>query len=108
MAARKSHGVLSESKIEEEGLAIQRILDRFEAFNFLVNVSPVKDSKEKYLVVFQNNEVAQDAYHQADDIGYDMKKKWPDRPSPNRPIHYIANWDLCIREGKAFSGKKVG
>jgi len=93
---------------EHEGRSVDLIRRRFEQFDAFVEVIPEEDPSNRYLVVFENSEMAQDAFHQADDIGYELAKKWPARPNPNRPILYKAMSDLLIREGKAFSGQVMG
>jgi len=58
--------------------------------------------------MFEDSELALDAFQCANEIGYKLTKNWTGRPRPRRPMHYKAMKDLWIRTGKSFSGDKVG
>lgn len=103
---RKLIVTLRPDQMSQDDIAIRR---RFAQFNFLVDsVDKLGNSDSSYLVVFLNGEKARDAFERAGDLGYELTRKWPDRPNPRRPIKYISMRELLIREGKAFSGEVVG
>jgi len=96
----------------QDGLATECIRQMFAVFDDTVRVHfhSMEDSTNKYLVVFGDCEMAHEAFHWAEDNGYrgKVKKEWPERPSPKRPIQYMALEDLRMRKGKALSGDVVG
>jgi len=85
------------------------ILQRFRDFNYIVEkIEEIEGVDASYILAFPNCQIAKKAFLQAVDLDYKLKKKWPTRPSPKRPLHYISLKELTILEGKALSGKKVG
>jgi len=87
---------------------IDCIRTRFKEFYDVVTVTPVEGSDDSYQIAFEDCAVAQDAFYNAEEIGYKLTKKWPKRPNPSTPIKYRSMKKLTIRSGKAFSGPEVG
>jgi len=66
--------------------AIESIKSRLKDFNFEADIKPMQGIENSYLLCFADNEMAQDVFHKAGEIGFKVVKKWPARPNPNRPI----------------------
>jgi len=85
------------------------IRQRLRDFNLTVTRIEEEEAVDTiYTLVFPNCEMAENAFLHAKDLDYELKRKYPKRPNPKRPIEYISLGELVIREGKAFSGKVVG
>jgi len=103
---RKLILTLRPDQMSQDENVIRRRLEHFELK--VVSVNLLQGSDCRYLLIFPHSEMAQQAFHKADDLDYELTKKWPERPNPKRPIKYISMRWLLIREGKAFSGKIIG
>jgi len=85
------------------------ILQRMRDFNLTVTRIEEEEGVDAiYTLVFPNCEMAENAFLHSKDLDYELKRKYPKRPNPKRPIEYISLRELMIREGKAFSGEVVG
>jgi len=84
------------------------IAARFEKFN--LPLRSIEESHGNYILVFKTPKMTWEAYYKADYIDYELEKKWPDTPSPEKPIEYenVSLGPLTIREGKAFTQQYVG
>lgn len=107
MKFRKLLLTLRPDRIIQNECPIKRIYSRFEHLN-IVEVLPMKKRPNTYIIVFPHYTQAEEALSQANDIGYVLKKKWPPRPNPNRPLQYKSLASQKIRTGKSLSGKIVG
>jgi len=99
---------LPEDKTASRNDDIHSIRARFHELKIQVEVLPMEDKPNIYTLVCPNYEHAEEVLSRAHEIGYKIKKKWPPRPNPNRPLKYKSMAELQIRVGKAFSGRVVG
>lgn len=88
--------------------AIDSINRRLMEFNHVADIRPMQGTVNTYILTFSGSEMAQDAFHQGEEMGYKFEKKWPPRPNPKRPIRFISKVAQQILSGKAFSGEDRG
>jgi len=108
LRCKKLQVTLTINQFSRDEYQMERIRSRFEEMKFYVKVQPAEKNAQTYIITFKDSTEATNALLQANEIGYPLCKKWPTRPSPNRPIQYKSLTELIIREGKAFSGNEVG
>lgn len=84
------------------------IATRFAELN--LPLKSIERSNGRYIIAFVSPEMTWEAYYNADYIDYKLEKKWPDTPSPQKPIEYenVSPCPLTIRKGKAFSQQRCG
>lgn len=99
---------LKPEQIIKGASAIDIINRRLLQFGHVADIKPMEGRPNTYILSFPGSEMAQECFHQADEIGYKFEKKWPPRPSPSRPIRFKSLRCQQILSGKAFSGEHRG
>jgi len=91
--------------VQDEVAIRQRLSD----FNFTVDkIMKDEGADASYILVFQNCELADNVFRNAAKLDYKLRIRWPNRPSPGKPIKYISLKEQQIREGKSLNGEVLG
>jgi len=80
---------------------------RFEKFSYNVEISPIIWKPGSYVVVFEDEKLAEEALSQAEAIGYNLAKYRGRKPSPKCLVKYKALADLWIRTGKSMQQRRT-
>jgi len=87
---------------------IDHLKRKFSEFNYIVEIGHSSTKPGAYVVVFENDKMAQEANVRARDIGFKLSKYRPKRPSPTNRVRFEVLRNLEIREGKSMNGEIVG
>jgi len=88
---------------EDEDMT-NKIKSWFIIFDDEVTVKPMEENVNVYTIIFQDVDAANEALEKFKDKGFNIRFKYPPRPSPSLHIKYKALADLQIRKGKSLKG----
>jgi len=87
---------------------LEDIVKRFSIFGFTVKVHKDNHKPGTFVVLFASKDAKMRAHKLKQKLGYKLVKKRRARPSPKKPVLFLACCDLDIKTGKAKSNPVVG
>jgi len=108
LRCRKLRLILREDQTHQDSCPMLAIRSRFRELNIKVEIEPIKNKSNTYMLEFPTYQRAEEILSRADEIGYKLTKNYPPRPNPRRPLKYTSMTELKISTGKAFSSEIIG